>query len=321
MLRRLPEVLPVLRGLANQHPWHESLNAWLMIALAASGQQAAALDIFDQVRRRLAEELGVDPGSELIDARQEIIEGRADARETAKIVADRSPIPHQVPPPPADFTGRAEHLDRLERLLISSTRRSGSRQQTVCVISGMPGVGKTSLALRSARAVRSAFPEGQLHIDLRGADLEPVSTAAAVSRLLRGLGVKDRAIPGDPDEACALYRSLLAERRVLVVLDNAHDAAQIRPLLPGSGGSATLITARNRCAELEGAVHLSLPELSVDESIDMLEKCSGTHGVSNDPEAAHALIEACGRCRLRCASWPAGSRPGRTGPSAICGDV
>lgn len=295
MLRRLPEVLPRLRRLAAQHPWHESLHARLIAALAASGQQAAALGTYDEVRRRLAEELGIDPGAELAEARQSVLEGRDSGQRSANVTGGRTPVPFQAPAPPPDFTGRVEQLLQLEQLLVSTTRRSATQVRTVCVVSGMPGVGKTSLMLQAAQTSRSDFPDGQLYIDLRGAGHGPISVPDAVARLLRGLGVDGGGIPAEVEEACALYRSLLAERRVLVMLDNARSAAQIRPLLPGTGGSALLVTSRSRCAGLEGADHLLLPVLTVEESLDMLSRRLGQARVAADDANARALTEACGR--------------------------
>ncbi|MEU4155889.1 tetratricopeptide repeat protein [Actinoplanes sp. NPDC026670] len=287
-LRRLPEVLPRLRRLTARHHWHEALHARLVIALAAAGQQAAALEAYEQVKSRLADELGIDPGAELIAARQAVLEGKW---ETSTAPPPRAPTPWQAPAPPPDFTGRAEQLARLERLLRGARRRPADAPQVTCVVSGMPGVGKTSLALRAAQAVRDDFPDGQLYIDLRGADRRPVGEAEALARLLRGLGVPGRGIPAEAGEASALYRSVLAERRILVILDNARNAAQVRPLLPGPGAGAVLVTSRHHCADLAGAALVDLPVLSTGEAVAMLS----ARGAPDDPDAVSALAEACGR--------------------------
>ncbi|BCJ50016.1 hypothetical protein Asp14428_14910 [Actinoplanes sp. NBRC 14428] len=221
-LRRASHVLPRLRPLAARHPWHESLHAQLVVALAGSGQQAAALEAYDSVRRRLADELGIDPGPELAEARQQVLTGRWTPRERVSAGPAR---PWQAPAPPLDFTGREEELHRVERALRYPTHGPGTPPMVVCVISGMAGVGKTSLALQAARSVRAEFPDGQVYLDLRGADERPVGVAYALARLLRARGVEGRAIPADADEAAALYRSVLSDRRVLVILDNARNAA------------------------------------------------------------------------------------------------
>nr|WP_230416874.1 BTAD domain-containing putative transcriptional regulator [Micromonospora tarapacensis] len=310
-LRRQSQVLPLLRRLAAQHPWHESLHARLVVALAESGQQAAALDAYDGVHRRLTEELGIDPGTELIDARQSVLTGQGVPRGHITAGPTR---PWQAPAPPLDFTGRDAELDRVKWLLRYPPHGRGAPPMVVCVISGMAGVGKTSLALQVARSVRSDFPDGQIYLDLRGADQRPVDVPYALARLLRALGVEGRAIPGDVDEAAALYRSVLIDRRVLVILDNARNAAQVRWLLPGPGGSAVLVTSRNRCAELDGASLVDLPVPGIDEALGMLAARIGRSRVQADRANAQALVEACGRLPVALrvvASWLA-VHPDRT---------
>jgi DNA-binding SARP family transcriptional activator/tetratricopeptide (TPR) repeat protein/DNA-binding XRE family transcriptional regulator len=291
-LQRLPEVLPRLRRLCARHLWHEPLHARLVVTLAVSGQQAAALKAYEDVKRRLSEELALDPGAELVAARQAVLEGNWQSRTATP--ADRPPTPWQAPAPPPDFTGRGEQLHALEVMFRSVLRRSGAGRQVTCVISGMPGVGKTSLALRAAEAMRDDFPDGQLYIDLRGADRKPVVQADVLARLLRGLGVPSRTIPADIDEAAALYRTMLAARRLLLILDNARNAAQIRPLLPGAGGSAVLVTSRQHCADLPGATHIDLPVLPMPEAVDMLLGRRGPAWTPADRQDATALAASCG---------------------------
>ena len=286
-LRRQPEVLPRLRTLAARHPWHESLHARLIRALAASGQQAAALQAYDDVRRRLADELGIDPSTELADARQAVLLRHAEAPRDRPASPDGPVRPWQAPAPPPDFTGRGDLLDQIEKVLRYAP--------ATCVVSGMAGVGKTSLALRVAQRVRPDFPDGQLYIDLRGADRLPVSIAEALARFLRALGVDNREIPDDAAEAAALYRSVVSDRRILVILDNARNAAQIRPLLPGSGPGVVLVTSRNQCSDLDGAALFDLPVLDAREAVDMLAGPPARTRVAADRPAAEALIEACGR--------------------------
>ncbi|MEU8657183.1 ATP-binding protein [Actinoplanes philippinensis] len=202
---------------------------------------------------------------------------------------------HRVPPPPRDFCGRSGELRLLERTLRYPDERPGALRATVCVVSGMAGVGKTSLALRAAWALRRDFTDGQIYLDLRGADEQPVTAGQALIRLLRALGVEQRSIPADPDEAAALYRRVLDDRRVLVVLDNAQHAAHVRRLLPGPGASAVLITSRNRCSELDGAVHVGLPVLTPAEALGMLAAAVGAERVRAEPDHAAALVDVCGR--------------------------
>ncbi|MFG1954824.1 BTAD domain-containing putative transcriptional regulator [Micromonospora sp. NPDC048830] len=309
-VRRQQQILPLLRRLAERHSWHESLHAQLIMALAATGQQAGALQVFDGIRRRLAEQLGIDPGAELLEARQAVLSGRLERR--ARVVAGGASgaQPWQAPAPPKDFCGRATELQLLEQTIRYSSRGPESEQVTVCVVSGMAGVGKTSLALKAAWALRREFPDGQLYIDLRGADDRPVPVAYALARLLRGLGVEGRAVPEDDDEAAALFRTVQSGRRILVVLDNAHSAAQVRPLLPGPGGNAVLVTSRNRCDGLDSALNLNLPVFSVGEALDFLKSRIGTTRVQNERGHAEALADVCGRLPIalrviasRLAAW------------------
>lgn len=315
-LRRLPEVLPRLRRLAGRHPLHESLQARFILALAASGQQATALDTFDHVRHRLADELGIDPGAELDAARQAVLDNSWDTPRPPAAPSTAAPVPWQAPAPPADFTGRTEHLARLETELQAAARSADGGRLAVGVVSGMAGVGKTALALRAAQRLRPHFPDGQLYVDLRGFDDQPVGVLDALARLLWGLGVPGSRIPADPAGAAALYRSVLAGRRVLIILDNAQNAAQVRLLLPGTGGNAVLVTSRNQCAELEGATLHPLPLLSRDDALQMLAHRIDPARLSANPAAAVRLVEACGLLPLavrimaaRLAADPDGSLP------------
>ncbi|MEO3748985.1 BTAD domain-containing putative transcriptional regulator [Plantactinospora sp. B5E13] len=310
VVHRQRQVLPLLRRLAGRHPWHESLHARFVVALAAAGQQAAAIEAFDSIRRRLAEELGIDPGAELVEARQAVLTGQVDRRGGTPVGGTGDVTPRQTPAPPSDFCGRVDELHRLERAL--RYPRSGST--VVCVVSGMAGVGKTSLALKAAWRVRRDFPDGQLYIDLRGNDDRPVSVAYALARLLKALGVEVRAIPADEDEAAGLYRSVLADRRVLIVLDNAYNAAQIRLLVPGPGRSAVLVTSRNQCEELDDAITTLLPVFEPDEALDLLGLKLGTDRVRAERKDAEALVDACGRLPIavRLMAGRLTGRPGST---------
>jgi DNA-binding SARP family transcriptional activator/Tfp pilus assembly protein PilF/DNA-binding XRE family transcriptional regulator len=314
-LHRLSEAFPLLRRFAAHHEWHEGLQARLIVALAASGQQAAALQAYESMRRRLADELGIDPGPELREARQTVLEQRLAGRPAAPAAAGPGPAQLQLPAPPSDFIGRSSELHRLEQAVSLSSQRLGARSGTLCVVSGMPGVGKTSLALQAAQRLRPEFSERPLYLDLRGADHRPVGPSEALSRLLRALGVDRRQIPDEADRARKLYRDVLADRRVLLILDNARDADQVRPLLPEhDGGNAVVVTSRNECAELDGAVRLSVPPLSVDESVELLGCGVRTEQLGPDRRAAQAVVEACGRLPLaiRVANRRLASAPDRT---------
>ncbi|WP_446210936.1 BTAD domain-containing putative transcriptional regulator [Micromonospora sp. IBSANI012] len=318
-LSRDDEALPLLRDLAARHPMHEPLQARLVAALAAAGQQAAALTTYEEVRRRLAEELGIDPGPELAEAHRSVL--RQTWHRPAPVARrdDATVRPNQTPAPPADFTGRAEHLRQLQQLVERDPESPAPQLVTVCAISGVAGVGKTSLALRAAQLLRPAFPDGQLYVDLQGFGPLPVPPVDALARFLRALGVDGRRIPQNEAESAALFRSVLADRRVLLVLDNARNAAHVRPLLPGTGGNAVLVTSRNRLADLAGAVTVELGLPSTSEALDMLASSAGPARVAADADAAVELAEACGLLpiALRVAGGRLASRPDWTMRSAL----
>jgi hypothetical protein len=210
---------------------------------------------------------------------------------------------HQLPPNVALFTGRETELDRLYALLLGD----GSGTVRVSVIAGSAGVGKTALALHLAHDLVPRFPDVQLFINLHGYDpLQRLSAADALDRLLRALGVAAEALPQDVDEQAALYRSLLAGRRALVVLDNASSTDQVRPLLPGSPTCLTLLTSRQRLAALEGALPLDLDVMDSSDALHLIRKLAGPERVHAEPEAADAIVEMCGSLPL--ALHIAGSR-------------
>ncbi len=278
-------------------PLNESLQARLMLVLAASGQQASALSHYDQVRARLRDELGVDPGAEMRAAhgqvlRQEIPAPAAgDLADCAVEPQSAEPSPGSAEPPgsqavsgpppprgpsplvppaqlPADlpaFAGREAELSQLSEMLDQASKLP--RTVGICAVAGLAGIGKTTFAIHWAHRVANRFEDGQLYLNLRGFDQgDPaVAPTDALRTLLCSLGVPAADIPDDLDARAGLYRSILAGQRVLVVPDNAHDARQVRPLLPGSPGCLVLVTSRNPLAELamaEGARLLTLSLLS-----------------------------------------------------------
>ncbi|MFJ8311810.1 MULTISPECIES: AfsR/SARP family transcriptional regulator [unclassified Streptomyces] len=206
-----------------------------------------------------------------------------------------NPVPSQLPPDIQDFTGRAPLLAE-----VTATLQEASNGQAVglAVLTGLAGVGKSALAVHAAHRMRAAFPDGQLYVDLRGHDPEPADSAAVLTQLLRSLGVPEAAVPEDAGQRAALYRSLLAGRRVLVLLDAAHDTAQIRPLLPGTPGSAVLVTSRTRIVGLPGARLVDVEAPAEPDALDMLAAIAGAGRVRSEPDAARQLVAACGRLPL-----------------------
>ena len=312
---------PRLREMVHEEPLHEGVHARLMLALAGSGQQAAALELFTRLRDRLLEELGVEPGPELQAAQARVLRGDLPTAERLAERHDMSASPHgppaQLPADVVGFTGRAEHLERLDALLAGSA----AAPTTVVVsaaITGTAGVGKTALTVHWARRVAGRFGDGQLYVDLQGyGPGPPLPPLQALAGLLRALGVRAHGVPMDLDEAASLYRSLLADRRMLVVLDNARDAEQVRPLLPGTPGCVVVITSRDRLTGLvatHGVERLTLEVLTPTEAVALLSRMLGEDRVAAEPEAAEELARVCGRLplALRIAAAILSDRPGQS---------
>lgn len=286
--------LPRLLALRDEHPYRESVAALLMRALYADGRRADALAVFRETAGLLSRELGLDAGPELFELHRRVL------RDDPRLLPGKD-RPAQLPADTPDYTGR----DALVGLLRSTLEEPGA----VAAVSGVPGVGKTALAVHVAHGLRERFPDGQLYVDLRGASAEPADPAKVLGAFLRALGRSDAAIPDDTAARAAAFRSDLDGRRVLVVLDNAASVAQVRPLLPGSPGNAVVVTSRTRLAGLAGK-HLDLGVLTLDESAALLERICPR--VAAEPEAASELITACGRLPLavRIAAARLAARPG-----------
>ncbi|WP_380286054.1 BTAD domain-containing putative transcriptional regulator [Kitasatospora purpeofusca] len=302
LLRRSGEAVPVLSELVTAEPLHEGLHARLILALAGCGEQAAALTVFGRLRDRLDEELGVAPGPEVHDAHLRVLRrqvplapvgGAAPTgpRSTGPLAAAARPA--QLPAATGCYVGRRQQLEELDALVAPDPAR---RPHVVAVV-GAPGIGKTALATHWAHARRKHFEDGQLFVDLHGhSRLPALRPGDVLARFLRALGVRPDRLPADQDEAAALYRTLLADRRMLIVLDNARDAEQVRPLIPGAPGCAVLITSRSRLAGLvvDGARRLGLDVLGPDEARHLLGSTVGACRVAAEEEAARELVRLCG---------------------------
>ncbi|MFJ4502997.1 AfsR/SARP family transcriptional regulator [Streptomyces sp. NPDC088864] len=286
------EAVSELTALTAAHPLRERLRELLMVALYRSGRQAEALAVYADTRRLLAEELGVDPRQELAQLQQRIL--RAD-EELARPADDPAPAaapvrPAQLPATVPDFTGRAAFVRELGDRLATA---EGS-VMAVSALAGIGGVGKTTLAVHVAHQARKHFPDGQLYVDLQGAGARAAEPETVLGSFLRALGTADSAIPDTLDERAALYRSTLDGRRVLILLDNAHDAAQIRPLLPGTEGCAALVTSRVRMVDLAGAHLVDLDVMSPDEALQLFTRIVGEERINSEREAALDVVAACG---------------------------
>ncbi|MFJ8253142.1 BTAD domain-containing putative transcriptional regulator [Streptomyces sp. NPDC094466] len=344
-LKRPAFAVEHLRIASYEEPLHEPLQAYIMLALAASGRRAAALQLFAELQTRLKDELGVEPSDDIRQAHQAVLRqsgavARASPLEDAarpagiRLLAtadlpvrrtasafDGSPAmgaPAQLPPVLAPFTGRTRQLAALDRLLEQSRRTGGSLG--IAVVHGPPDIGKSALAVHWAHRRLAAFPDGQLYASLQGS-IDPAQRTATPATVLTGfirsLGVRSGWMPDTTEEATALFRSLLAGRRFLVVLDDIAEASQVRCLLPGTPGNAVLVTSRSPLTDLttrEGALALSLGALTAEEAHELVVTHLGAERTAAEPGAAEELAAACGRLPLdlrrsltRLAATPDGS--------------
>lgn len=317
-LGRHAALIPELIALIAADPLREGLRGQLMTALYRSGRQADALAAYRAARATLAAELGLEPSAELRRLQQALLTGHPSllprtargAREAAPAGPPRqgrstaraprpaspagaqsTPPPAELPPAPADFTGRDQEVIRLATALTSQRpRRPG---QAVHVLTGMPGIGKTSAALRTAHRVKRSYPDGQIHLDLRGSGPRPLDPAEALGELLRLVGVEPHRIPAAPDDRARAWRTRTADSRLLLVLDDAADERGVRPLLPVTDGCAVLITSRSGLYALEGASRTVLAPLPPPESRTLFARAAGISPSDVEPAAVSAVVAAC----------------------------
>ncbi len=297
---RYVDAVALLQPLTAEDQLREGLWVRLICALSAAGRRSEALAAYQRARRLLHDELGVDPGPELREVQRRVLAGeqlttpalplRSRPRE-----ARRSYLPRDIP----DFTGRALEL---EALLAAGPRCD--RALRVAVMDGMAGVGKSTLALHVAHRLLDRYPDGQVLCDLRAhtddrpvghsGQSGPIEPAQALGGLLRAFGVPRAGVPTGLEERAALWRATLADRRVLLVLDDAASAAQVRPLLPGDGGSLVLVTSRSRLAGLDGVSTLTLDLFSDLDALALFAAAVGDRRVHDEPSAAAEVVRLCG---------------------------
>lgn len=301
-------IVDELFGLSVAHPGRDRLTGALMLALSRCGRTAEAIDAYHRARSWLRTELGIDPGRALQQLHVALLRddpavvapppdrpAPARVRPRQPPPAHQAPArvpPRQLPPEVRSFAGRTTELAELTRLA------DQSGPVVISAIDGTAGIGKTALAIHWAHSVADRFPDGQLYLNLRGFGVagSPMSPADAVRSLLDGLGVAPDDLPAGLDAQVGRYRSLLAGRRALVVLDNARDADQVRPLLPGTSGGLALVTSRNRLSSLvsrEGAEPLALGLLSIEEGRLLLSRRLGAARIAAEPDAADEIITRC----------------------------
>ncbi|WP_424862518.1 AfsR/SARP family transcriptional regulator [Streptomyces sp. MMS24-I29] len=305
---------------AAERPLDERVVGQLMLALYRCGRQADALDGYERARRLLADELGVDPGAELrrlhgriLAADPELavvrpvvrLDAAKPAHESGAAVspanaAGRQLVPRLLPPDLSLFVGREAELNEAHRLFDGDTAGP-----VTLLVTGPAGVGKTAFAVRTAHGLAARFPDGQLHADLRGFGDEPAEPFTVLGTFLRALGTSGGSVPGELADRVHLYRTLLAQRRVLVVLDNAADAEQVRDLMPSGGHCATLVTSRTTLAEMSGR-RIALGVLGSVTGLALLREMLGPERTGAEPEAARSIVETCGGLPL--AVWVAGAR-------------
>ncbi|QMU71714.1 BTAD domain-containing putative transcriptional regulator [Streptacidiphilus sp. P02-A3a] len=295
-LGRHTEVLDALDTLVSEHPLREHLRELRMLALYRGGRQAEALACFAEIRELLVEELGIDPGPELSALHQRILGADPElavppqrpTTDTAAVY--RAVVPAQLPTDIPDFAGREGQLEGV----VAALRAPAGQAVAVITLFGIGGSGKTTLAVHAAHQVRDQFPDGHLFADLRGGQQVTTDPGLVLVDFLRSLGVAPGGIPDGLDERSAMFRSLLTGRRMLILIDNARDASQVRPLLPGTAGSAVLVTSRAQLAELPGTRLFEIEAFRRSEALDLFAAVIGAERAAAEPEAVEALVAACG---------------------------
>ncbi|WP_285697718.1 BTAD domain-containing putative transcriptional regulator [Actinomadura sp. NBRC 104412] len=278
--------LDALTALTAAYPLHEELQASLIETLGADGRVAEALRSYRLFRERVVEELGVEPGERVYGAYLSTL-ARDSPKEPVPAGLGIAARPAQLPPGIPDFTAREQQVAELSRTL------SDRRTARVAVISGMGGVGKTTLAVHVGHALAERFPDGQLYAKLRDPEGVPLDTAQVLNRFLLALGLEGREIPETLESRVSLYRSILARRNVLVLLDDAPGEQYVRPLLPGAAGCATLVTSRVPLTGLEGATLTHLEVFDPAQAIELLARIAGRDRVVAEPEAAAEVVRLC----------------------------
>ncbi|WP_344881773.1 AfsR/SARP family transcriptional regulator [Nonomuraea antimicrobica] len=304
-------VLGELTAHVEAHPLRERPRAQLMLALYRAARPAEALEVYQETRRVMADELGIEPGVALDRLQRAVLAGdpALDLATGPGFASAERVIPAELPPDTPAFTARSAELAWLNQVLADTAPGSPA----IAAIDGPGGIGKSALAIHAAHAVADRFPDGVLYVDLHGASagIPPTAPIQVLGRLLRSLGVDDAAVPATMEEATARYRSLTATRTLLILLDNAQDAGQVRPLIPAGPTCAVIVTSRQPLALLNGAEHRHLTGLDHRDATALLARVTGPERVHAEPTAADQIVTLCGGLplALRIAAARLAARP------------
>ncbi|MDX3225479.1 BTAD domain-containing putative transcriptional regulator [Streptomyces sp. ME19-01-6] len=298
------QAIDQLQPIVRHHPLHEGLHAPLMVALAGAGQQVEALALFSRLDRALRNDFGIEPGAELRAAQLAVLRGVTPAGNGVP-AADHVPgpgpeleRPYELPPDTPDLVGRDEHHPVLLHLTQGDAHTGSFGPSPVAALCGPPGAGKSTLAVRVANSSRFHYVDGTLYADIRNEPSGTARTAAILERFLKVLGMPERDIPRGLTERSSCYRSLLAERRVLVVVDNVAHEEQIQPLLPGGFSSALLFSSRVPLFGVTGARHVPLPLFTTEQAVRLLIRIVGEGRAHAEPGRAEEIAELCGHLPL-----------------------
>jgi DNA-binding SARP family transcriptional activator/predicted negative regulator of RcsB-dependent stress response len=299
-LGRHHELVGELAELVEEYPLRERLRGLLMLALYRCDRVPEALQVYRQARQTMIDELGIEPSERLQQLEQAILTTDPALDPTAEPITIQpvKQTPFLLPTDIADFTGRTEQIEQIGQHLTQAAAEDARGAVPIVVIVGRGGVGKSTIAVHASHGVADRFPDGQLFADLHGGAAHPTGPAQVLERFLRVLGVPGSQMPDGLEERAEMYRNLLADRRVLVVLDDALSESQVSPLLPGSGPAAVIATSRTRLAGLAGAVHVEVNVFDADKSLELLASIVGIRRVQEQPQAAAAVTKLCGHLPL-----------------------
>ncbi|KAA9373792.1 SARP family transcriptional regulator [Microbispora cellulosiformans] len=300
------ELVGELTALVAQYPLRERLRGQLMLALYRSGRQAEALQAYNQARRVMIEELGIEPHERLQRLQHAILTSDPALNLPATAVRVSTPpppsppvaVPRLLPTDIADFSGRSKLVDEILERLVGSGGGPGRYAVPIVALSGKPGIGKSTMAVHVAHRVVEHYPDGQLYANLHGGSSRSVAAIRVLERFLRALGVTGSSVPEGLEERAELYRMLLADKKVLIVLDDVGTEGQVLPLLPGSPNAAVVLSSRSRLAGLSGAVHVEVDVFDSAQSLDLLSRIAGAERVQSEPAFSVALAELCGHLPL-----------------------